>query len=285
MGFTAKCLVIVVGTAVSFALPIAAQAQDTEPDAPDKELTAAGPGAAHRDGKTMSHVKRRAIMPAGEVQLFLPVQISLSAGEIGTPTFVAPNLSFGLSECWTVRLQHSEAYHSPDSVAGICFTGKENGCALVYNNVTLEAVTSLVHETNFSLTANGGLSVVQTQPFSVGGVLGMGIGYALSEVVSLHLEPAVLMAFNERETNPHRFSVTSWAFLQASKPLLLFALVGVFSPFRDFSSEYSMPVGSGFLHSVGPNVDLGLQFTFTNLLGAEASMDDRQITVSATVRR
>ncbi len=225
-------------------------------------------------------------MPAGVVQVFAPLQISLVPKEIGKPTFWAPNISWGLSDTITLRILHGEAYRAPDSVAGVCFTGQSGGCPNVYNNVSADAVVALISSSSFSLTGNAGLSLANTSPLSFGVIVGTVAEMSVGEKLALQLEPSLLVALNRQAMdNPHRFGITARAFVQASKPLLLFSLMGLFSPFEDFANQHVVPIGGGFLHALGPNVDLGLQLTFTNVLGAQASLDDRQLTILTAFRR
>lgn len=259
-------------------------AQDTEPAAPEASATKAN--TPQREHESLRHLKRPATMPAGVVQVFAPMQISLVPKEIGKPIFWAPNISWGVSDKVTLRLLHGEAYRAPDSVAGLCFTGQTGGCPNVYNNVSADAVVGLLSTSSFSLTANTGWSVSNTSSLSFGVMLGTVAEISIGENLAMQLEPSLLVALNRQsQDNPHRFGITARAFLQASKPLLVFSLLGLFSPFEDFVNRHVAPVGAGFLYALGPNVDLGLQLTFTNLLGAAASFDDRQLTILTAFRR
>lgn len=263
-----------------------ARAQDTEPPA-----TAAGAthtesvGEAHRKGWSLAHVNRPHTLPAGEIQVFAPVQFSLSAGEVAQPVFVAPNVSVGVTDRLTLRLLHSEAYRAPSDVAGLCLTGTSGGCPRLYDNVSADAQLALWEAGPFSLVGSAGLSLARLDPLLAGATFGSVAEVELGERFTLQVEPALFVGLNRRGSgNVDRLGATARLFDQVAERWLMFALTGFYAALDRPKDTAMVPVGAGVVFAALPKVDLGLQLTFTRVGGRGASLDERQLSILTAFR-
>src|ERR1700709_1358811 len=83
----------------------------------------------------------------GQVLVQLDFELNASAGAIGKPFSIAPDVSVGATQDLTFSLIHS-TYGTTGfrggTGLGLCVTGTTGGCAHPYNNVGGEAVYSVV---------------------------------------------------------------------------------------------------------------------------------------------
>lgn len=272
-----------------------ASAQDTEPTPTDRDTARErSVDQATARGEHVAHVQRPPTEPAGQLQVFLPVQVGMDAGDEGQPVFIAPNLSWGVTDQFTVRLLHGESWRPPSQVSGVCFGGSGRGCPHVYENVGADALLVVAHADAGSVVLGAGVSLPGLHPARVGLTTSARAELELGERAALELETAALWDPGRRVPRPqeptpgndpsHRLGSTLRAQFQAVRRCSVFALVGWFAPLSAFASQGEGPLGAGSLFAATPRLDVGLQLTFTNVLGADASWSSRQLSVLVALR-
>lgn len=269
---------------VLFALRARAQDVPPLPEPPPEEPAMFGGHSYTKQTWPRSFVERPPTLAPGMVEIFAPISIALSEDRVGEPVNIAPNIGFGVTDQLTVRLLHDEPFRPPGAATGICIGGTDSGCPNAYNNVGLDALYLFVNARNLSIAAIAGLDAFNIDPFQFGGELGF-ILQLEGSIVQLELAPAFYIAFDDRDAgNEDFFGTRAELLVQVHKIVGLAAITGIYGRVDEFGDRFVIPVGVGASFSVTKDYDLGARFTFTNLLGRDASAEQRQATVFAAIR-
>jgi hypothetical protein len=197
------------------------------------------------------------------------LHINMSKDAIGEPVSLAPDLYYSLSDRFQLGLLHNGPMgFQTRPGAGICFTGKDHGCAKVYNNIGFDALYGLAFgKVHFS--AHASLYVTQfSDPTHVMLTLGGAGKVHFSDGLALFFDPQIGIALSDRDgTNEDALFLPLELQFQLSPPVALKLLTGISGPLDGFGDAYQIPVGLGAVYNLSPQFDLGLRFSFDNLLG------------------
>ncbi len=264
-----------------------------------------------KEGWPTELVHRPLTLAKDMLEVAVPVNIDWSKDRFGKPVFVSPSVYYGVADGVTVGIRH---------FLGLCLSGSSNGCPNTYNDVSLDSIWRLARS-----SAAGGLDLALgaalnaaplTDPFTLS-VEGRIIAKWAVGPLALALAPAFNVGITERDTSaktaPLAFPLATYPFgwvqgsagnkefmsipatvqVQIVPQLavsLAAALDGPLDPaVGNFSDYVTIPVGAVVAFTPVHDVDVGVSFTFLNLLGKRPlrvdALDNRGLQVFAAFRR
>ena len=253
--------------------------------------------AADRDGSAVAPapnpwpselVGRSATLPRGMLEIFAPLGLNLTNDRVANPVFLAPSVSYGVTDDFMVGLRH---------FLGLCLSGTTGGCPDVYNDVSVEATWRAWRGHGAELAVGAAVDFSPLDPFLVSfevRTLARWTGGPFAFV----LAPSLDIGITDRDTTaekrlPIPFSLATYSFgwfqqmpgnreiltvpatiqIQIFPPLAAAAgaaiLVPLDPPGGNPGDFYTFPVGFALLVTPDRPFDVGASVTFANLLGAE----------------
>ena len=274
-----------------------ALAQDPPPDETGGEATVEGEAGAEvttptgeATGDAAVDVDAAATAPttaltnaAGKIVISgQTVNINMTKELVGKPISFAPNVWYGVNDKLTVGLTHdggtTQWSPRPAVGAGICISGEENGCAKVYDNVSLDVLFGLMQE-QFSLAAHGALDVESFDPMTLSvraGVLGR---FMATPQVGIVFDPRISIGVTERDGgdgmgggmgtggNKEILDIPVWLWFRANEKLGVYAATGIAGPLDGFGDAYVIPLGFGASFNVNEQLGVGADFWLLNVGG------------------
>jgi hypothetical protein len=255
-----------------------------------------------------TEITRRPLTLARDMlEVMVPLDVTLSLRRAGEPVFLAPSVYYGVTDALTLGIRH---------FLGLCLSGSDHGCPKTYNDVSLDAIWRVRHESGSDLAMAASLNASPiSDPFTLSGEVRL-IG-RFGGPIALALAPAINFGLNERDTPLVKatamafplatfpfgwveFSAGNREFLSVPAvitfqltPALAVSVAGALDgplnpPAGDFGDFYRIPIGLAVIASPTNMIDAGASFTFLNLfgkqpLGAEA-VDQRGLQVFAALR-
>jgi hypothetical protein len=215
-------------------------------------------------------VRRGVQGPAGLVTARIHLLVNASKGEFGKPTSLAPDLYYSLSDTVQIGLLHTLPMGwltLPG--AGLCLTGTSNGCPLVYNNVGFDFMYGLLYgDVHLSLHSSLFLLLApDPKPAGVMWTVGLSGKLHFTDAVALLFDPQIGISLKDRDAYKDQLYVPLELQLQASRAVSLKLLTGVTGQLSSLGDTYRIPVGVGVVANLTPNLDLGLRFSFDDLIG------------------
>jgi long-subunit fatty acid transport protein len=270
--------------------------------APPAEGTAPPPAAA-AGGEAAPAVAATApaqVAPAGPANITLrqggigvdgDVAVGVSKGASGKPISIVPNVYYGVTDVLTVGLASNHGSEIFQDVAGqgLCLSGQSNGCAKVYNNISLDGLFSFSRSGTMDVGAHGGLDTLFGDDTRLSVRVGVK-GKLLSGPLNFVFDPSLNIGANKRDTgNKEILTVPVRVGFMATPQLnlgLSVALLGILDPpAGGFGDTYRVPVGVGGTFAINNTLDVRAQFAFDNLLGkqlfGEGRADERTFSVGA----
>ena len=227
--------------------------------------------------------------PAGMLSARILLDINLSADLAGKPISLAPDLYYSATD----KLQFGLLHEGPmgwqaKPGLGLCLTGEENGCPNgVYDNVGLDVMYGVAFG-DYHMSTHTSLFFNSFDPWTMALALGVASKLHLGTRFALLLDPKIAIALTERETQDDAVYIPLELQLQAGKATTLKLLTGLSGGLSTFGDTYEIPVGFGLLQNLTTHVDLGLRFSFDNLLGNHApntgAADERSLALLVNVR-
>jgi opacity protein-like surface antigen len=260
------------------ALASPALAQDVDPEVADD----VPPVSNAPDGQNA--VMRGVQGPAGMFSVRALLGVNLSADLAGEPISLAPNLYYSVTDRLQVGLLHDGPMGwQTRPGTGLCLTGEDGGCPDVYNNIGFDAMYGLIFGRDLHLSAHGSFYVNSFDP----SVTSMAVGAAgkahFGERAALFFDPQVSIALSDRDAIDDALFLPIELQYQLSSPTTLKLLTGISGSLSEFGDTYQVPVGIGLMQNINQNIDIGVRFSFDNLLGETAEGVDRADTRSLAV--
>ncbi len=169
----------------------------------------------------------------------------------------------------------------------LCLTGTDNGCPHVYNNLGFDLMYGVLFGST-DLSLHGSLFFDSLDPFQTSLAVGFAGKQHFTDNVTLLFDPKIQIALNDRDVAGDAMYVPLELGYQLGAPNLVKVLSGIYGPLSGFGDAYRIPVGLGFIRNLNPHFDLGVRFSFDNLLGSEAPnvgrADERSLAVLLNVR-
>lgn len=252
-------------------------------------------------------VDRSLTLPAGLLEVWLPLGVSLSNGAGGEPTFLNPSISYGVSDGLTVGLRH---------LLGLCVSGTDGNCPEVYNDVGLDVLYAPVRSERLDVAGGVTVSLAPiADPTAVTAEVRLPIKLRRNPLAVV-LSPSVNFGLNERDDgtpvvrkrygvafSAGTYDVVIPAETSANREVLRVPLTVQFQlrpevallagasldgaldpPVGNFGDAYRVPVMAGLVFVPGRFVDLGAALAFPDLLGKDGTADDRFLSVFAALR-
>lgn len=216
-------------------------------------------------------VRRGVQGPAGLFTARVSLLINASKDSFGKPISLAPDLYYAFSDTVQLGLVHTGpmGWQAQPGV-GLCLTGKSNGCPHVYDNVGLDFMYGLLFgDFHLSLHSMFLLEPI-ADPMGVYWTLGFAGKVHFTDTVALFFDPQVGISLKQRELHKDLLFVPLELQLQATPTLAIKLLTGVTGQLSSLGDTYRVPVGLGLVANLNPHFDLGLRFSFDNLLGKQA---------------
>jgi hypothetical protein len=234
-------------------------------------------------------VRRGVQAPGGLFTARLLLLVNASKDNFGKPTSFAPDLFYGITDDVQIGLRHTGpmGWQSRPGV-GLCLTGTDNGCPRVYENVGLDFMYGLLYG-DFHLSLHSSLFLLPISgPTGVMWTIGVTGKFHFTDAVALFFDPQVGVMLAHRDAYEDQLFIPVELAFQATDAISLKLLSGVTGQLSSLGDTYHVPVGLGVVGNLSRHLDLGLRFSFDNLLGnvpaGESRTDARSIGLLVTVR-
>jgi hypothetical protein len=207
--------------------------------------------------------------PAGMVSARILLDINLSSDLAGKPVSLAPDLYYSATDKLQLGLLHEGpmGWQARPGL-GLCLTGKDNRCPELYDNVGLDVMYG-VSFGRFHLSTHSSLFVSHFDPWTMSLALGAAGKARLGTNVALLFDPKIAIAVTERDTNDDALYIPLELQFQVGASTNLKLLTGLSGGLSAFGDTYEIPVGVGLLQNLTRRFDIGVRFSFDNLLGHE----------------
>ncbi|WP_242395637.1 hypothetical protein [Anaeromyxobacter oryzisoli] len=259
--------------------------------------------------------KRPLTLGAGMAELVVPVNINMSRSTEGKPVSINPSLYFGITDRWMIGVRHFE---------GFCVSGKANGCAKVYNDVSVDTLFSVGRAAGIDLALGLAVNYAPIDPSAWSGearVVARAGGGALAFTVA----PTINFGLSNRESRAKRaatqfdiggtynlvlpvpdrklgvplttadaenrefLSIPGTIQLQLGPNLAVSGGIAIEGPVDpsvgNFGDFYRVPVSVALTITPIRWIDLGASFTFPDLIGKTSHNEDfRTLGVFAAFR-
>lgn len=224
---------------------------------------------------------KRLTLGAGRLNVTLTAEASLSADRAMKPLSFAPDISYGATSRLTLSVIQSGAAVNGfrgGAGAGVCLTGKDDGCPQAYRNVGLEGLFSLA-EGSVAAAANLG---VHLQPVSDPTVVKLKVGAksrASAGPISVTFNPSLFITTNERQTQPDSLWLPVAIAVKPAPSFTTGLGTGVKIPDLGRAGQsYQVPIGVFAQAQLARPFLVGASFVFGNVVGAvgtHAGLDGR----------
>jgi hypothetical protein len=274
-----------------------ARAQSSSEDAPIL--------ASHGVADWPTEVTRRPLtLGAGMAELYVPLNFDISKGADGKPVTSNPSLYFGVTDRWMIGVRH---------MVGLCFSGTSNGCAKVYNDVSVDTLFSLGRAAGLDLGLGLAVNYAPIDPAAWSGEARL-VARAGGGAFAITVAPTINFGLNDRDTRPKLaagtfdiggtynlvraipdtqnreiISVPGTLQLQLGPALAVAGGIAIEGPIDpstgSFGDFYRIPVSVAVMITPIRWIDLGASLTWPDLLGKSTNNTDvRTIGVFAAFR-
>jgi hypothetical protein len=229
---------------------------------------------------------------AGTFYARIFLNINVSAGAFAEPVSLAPDLYYSVTDKLQLGLVHTGPMGwQTRPGTGLCLTGTGGGCPKVYDNVGLDLMYALLFGDVF-LSAHASIYVLSfSSPSASMLTVGLAGKVRLAEGLALFFDPQIGIGLTGRDEPT---GVEQALFLpvelqlQANPMFQLKLFTGIRGPFDGFGDSYQIPLGLGALVNISTMIDVGLRFSFDNLLGSvpegASRTDDRSLSLLLVIR-
>jgi hypothetical protein len=227
--------------------------------------------------------------PAGLFTARLHLLVNASKDNFGKPTSFAPDLFYSLSDTVQIGLLHTGPMGWQTLPgAGLCLTGTSAGCPHVYDNVGFDLMYGLLFG-DFHLSLHSSLYVPRiADPLWAMWTIGFIGKFHFTDSLALLFDPQVGITLSHRDSYHDQLFIPLELQIQVTPALAFKILSGVSGQISSLGDTYRSPLGVGIVGNLTPNLDLGLRFSFDNLLGHEfpgvSRTDQRSIGILASIR-
>jgi hypothetical protein len=213
-------------------------------------------------------VKRGVQGPEGLITARINLLINASKDSFGKPTSLAPDLYYSVTDTVQLGILHTGPMGWQTLPgAGLCLSGSSNGCPHVYNNVGFDFIYGLLFG-DVHLSAHSSLYLYRiSDPTWVMWTVGMIGKFHFTDQVALFFDPQIGISLSHRDVNKDQLFIPLELQIQAGPAVSLKVLTGVAGQLSSLGDTYRSPLGFGVVGNLNPNIDIGIRFSFDNLLG------------------
>ena len=228
--------------------------------------------------------------PAGMLSARILLDLNLSANHAGEPIAISPDIYYGVTDRFQIGIRHQTelGWQVPASAGpAICFNGSGALCPHLYNNVGFDAMYGLLAG-KLDLSLDTTLFFDSIDPFYASIALGVTGKAHLARSVALLFDPKLAIEVADRDKHDDAFYMPIELELQVARGTTLRLLSAFYVQVSNFSDTYRIPLGIGVTQNINQHFDLGLRFSFDNLLGNQPMMvgraDERSLALLFNVR-
>jgi hypothetical protein len=213
-------------------------------------------------------VRRGVQGPGGLFTARFLLLVDASKDKFGKPISLAPDLFYSASDTVQIGLLHTGPMgwqSRPGS--GLCLTGTSDGCPKVYNNVGFDFMYGLLFG-DFHLSLHSSLFLLFVpEPTGVMWTIGLTGKFHFTNAVALFFDPQVGVMLSHRDRYKEQLFIPIELQFQVGAAASLKVLSGVSGQLSELGDTYQIPLGLGLVGNVTSHLDLGMRFSFDNLLG------------------
>jgi hypothetical protein len=193
--------------------------------------------------------------------------VNASQDSFGKPTSLAPDLFYSITDNVQIGLLHTGPMGWQTLPGfGLCLTGTPS-CPKVYDNVGFDFMYGLLYG-DFHLSLHSSLFLLPiSDPTGVMWTIGLTGKFHFTDAVALFFDPQVGVMLAHRDMYKERLFIPIELQFQATGAVSLKVLSGVTGQLSELGDTYQVPLGLGVVANVNSHVDVGLRFSFDNLLG------------------
>jgi hypothetical protein len=234
-------------------------------------------------------VRRGVQGPEGLITLRLLLLIDASKGRFGKPISLAPDLYYSITDTVQIGLLHTLPMGwQTEPGAGLCLTGTSNGCPHLYDNVGFDFMYGLIYG-DFHLSLHSSLYFFHiSEPLGTWWTVGLTGKFHFTDMVALYFDPQIAIELTHRSFYKDQLFLPIELQFQASSAVSIKVLSGVMGQLSALGDTVRSPLGLGVVGNLTPHLDLGLRFSFDNLLGHQglgaSRTDERSIGVLLNIR-
>jgi hypothetical protein len=245
---------------------------------------------------TQSLVRQPLTLPAGMLEIDVPVRFDISAeGTTTGPDWSIPAIvDFGLTDGIQVGIVHA---------TGVCLAGSDNGCENIYDDVGARVRLGLWRSSPAAqLSLDFGVLAQDFEDPLATGFAGLSYKRTLGNLavaanaqfasalnkrelgVTIAPTPRAILAARSAEGGTEALGANLQAQLQVFTGFAAYAGIGIEAPLREpelTDARTDVPVVLGAEFAPLPAVAVGADVTFPNLVGEDASGDARALSVYA----
>lgn len=220
------------------------------------------------------------------------LDVNLSADNVSEPISLAPDIYYSITDTLQIGILHQGplGWQTPPG-PGLCLTGQDHGCPAVYDNIGFDVMYGLAFgQVHFSTRTT--LFINSFDPTAMSLALGAVGKINLAGAVGLLIEPKVAIALLDRDLSDVAHDDVLYVpfelQFQVGASTTLRALSGLSGSLSAFGDTYQIPLGVGLVRNLNRHFDLGLRFSFDNLLGHQApdvdGIDTRSLALLVNIR-
>lgn len=212
--------------------------------------------------------------PAGMLSARILLDFNLSASHAFEPVTLSPDIYYGVTDRFQIGLRHQGelGWQVPASAGpALCLTGSDHGCLHIYNNVGFDATYGLLTG-GVDLSLDTTLFFDSIDPFFASVALGFTGKAHVGRSVALLFDPKIAIEVADRDKHDDVFYLPIELELQVGRGTTLRLLSGLYGGISAFGDTYVIPVGFGVTQNINAHFDLGVRFSFDNLLGNHPMM-------------
>jgi hypothetical protein len=233
----------------------------------------AGPAAAEAEAKPpappadwMNYNARPLTLAAGMLGIHGDVVSDISSGRGGKPVWITPNIYYGVTDTFTIGVaENVDAEFFPIG-GGLCLGGKY--CDKVLNNVSVDLLLSVGRTPASEIALHAGADINAFSPLSLDVRGGAWLKFALAGPLALMGDPSVsVWVLNPGPGKQEFVNIPLRLGYQVADQVNVGLATGMNAYINNFSNSLAIPVGLGALLTPNPKLDVGLNFTLTNVGG------------------
>jgi hypothetical protein len=215
-------------------------------------------------------------LPQGGTSATLALEVNASKGSLGSPTSIAPDVAYGVTDDVTVALIHSTfgtTGFRGGAGGGLCVS---ESCAHVYDNVGGEAHVALAATPTAAAALVGGIVVPSIDRGWVSAKVGAKLR-AKAGRVTIASAPSILIAATHRDgaaANRDRLLVPLSALVLVSPPLSLGVGTGFKAPLDDVGGGYEVALGAIAQVALTPEWTAGASWVHGKIVGGDAAVPE-----------
>jgi|GEM_PF-4281185 len=234
-------------------------------------------------------VDRDVVLPANVAELRVDLRLGLSRRDAGDVAILAPSLSYGISDKFTLSVLHTRENYVGDG--GSFCVGRDCG-SHHYGQVAIDGKYLVYAKNKASIAIDGAVEAYAFDPFIFGIRGGIAGKVRVSDDFALLFNPTLFLGITNRRTLSDSLVLPVRLQFKVDDHFAPFVDTGLyFDGFEGYRNSridlygrprgaWRLPLGGGFIYAANTTVDLGLRFAFLGVLNGYngyGSFDGREL--------